>query len=297
MTSEERDRLAERFNERRPRLRAIAQRILGSPGDAEDAIQETWLRLGRADASAIDNLDAWLTTVVSRVCLTMLEARRSRPPLAPAAAEELPEAAADPAQTGDPEYEALLADTIGSALAVVLDTLKPPERVAFVLHDVFAVPFDEIAPIVDRSPVATRQLASRARARIADRGATAHADRLRQAALVEAFLAAARRGDFEALLALLDPDVVLHADATVVRLGAAAETRGAEPVGRFVRRARGATPALLDGAPALVWIRDGRVAVAYAFTTGERGITAIDLIGDPDRLAQLDLVIATEERL
>ena len=271
------------FEEHRSRLRAIAYRILGSAADADDAVQDTWLRYSRTDTSEIENLGAWLSTVVSRVCLNMLQARKTRPqPVA-----ETPEATAD----DDPEYEALLADSVGLALMVVLDTLTPAERVAFVLHDVFAVPFDEIAPIVDRSTPATRQLASRARARVQHRDATGAADRVRQAALVDAFLAAARDGNFEALLAVLHPDVVLRADAEVVKLGAPAEMHGRDAVGAFSRRARGATRALLDGAPALVWLVDEQPKVVYRFTTDADQIVAIDLIGDADGL---DLVIATD---
>jgi RNA polymerase sigma-70 factor, ECF subfamily len=284
----ERDWLAERFEEHRTRLRAIASRILGSPSDAEDAVQEAWLRFSRTDTSGVDNLGGWLTTVVSRVCLNMLQARRSRPQ--PPADPDLPEPPASPAES-DPEYEALLADSVGLALLVVLDTLTPAERVAFVLHDVFAIPFDQIAPIVDRNTPATRQLASRARARVQRRDATGQADRLRQAALVDAFLAAARSGDFEALLAVLDPEVVLRADAHAVELGAAPETRGAERVADFLQVARGATPALVDGEATVVWIPGGELRVVYDFTVGERGIVAVDLIADPERLRQLDLVI------
>jgi RNA polymerase sigma factor (sigma-70 family) len=269
------------FEEHRSRLRAIAYRLLGSAADADDAVQETWLRYSRTDTSDVENLGAWLSTVISRVCLNMLQARKTRAqPVA-----DVPETSGD----DDPEYEALLADSVGLALTIVLDTLKPAERVAFVLHDVFAIPFDEIAPIVDRSTPATRQLASRARARVQHQDASGAADRLRQAALVDAFLAAARGGDFEALLSLLHPDVVLRADADVVKLGAPAEMRGRDAVGAFSRRARGATRALLDGAPALVWLVDERPKVVYRFTTDAEQIVAIDLIGDA---TGLDLVIA-----
>ena len=280
---------SERFEEHRERLRAIAYRILGSSGDAEDAVQETWIRFSRADTSGVENLGAWLTTVASRVALNMLEARRSRPQ--PAFEPELPEGVAEPAES-DPEREALLADSIGLALLVVLDTLTPAERVAFVLHDVFAVPFDQIAPIVDRSTPATRQLASRARTRVQRRDAAGETDRLRQAELVEAFLSAARGGDFEALLSVLDPEVVLRADEQAVSLGAPAEAQGREPVGAFSRVARGATRALVDGAPAAVWVVDGRPKVVYAFTTSGDQITAIELIADQERIERLDLVIA-----
>jgi RNA polymerase sigma-70 factor (ECF subfamily) len=268
------------FEDHRSRLKAIAYRLLGSPADADDAVQETWLRYSRADTSDVENLGAWLSTVVSRVCLNMLQARKTQAqPVA-----EVPETSGD----GDPEYEALLADGVGLALTVVLDALSPAERVAFVLHDVFAIPFDDIAPIVDRSTPATRQLASRARARVQHQDSSGAADRLRQAALVDAFLAAARDGNFEALLGVLHPDVVLRADDAVVNLGAPAELRGREPVGAFSRRARGATRALLDGAPALVWVVDERPKVVYRFTTEGDHIVAIDLIGDA---TDLDLAL------
>ena len=279
----------DRFEEHRARLRAIAYRILGSSGEAEDAVQEAWIRFNRSDTSGVDNLGSWLTTVVSRVALTMLQARRSRPQ--PAFEPGQSEAVAEPGES-DPEHAALVADSVGLALLVVLDTLPPAERVAFVLHDVFAIPFDQIAPIVDRNPAAARQLASRARARVQRRDAAGEINRLRQAELVEAFLAAARGGDFEALLGVLDPDVVLRADEQAVSLGAAAETRGREPVAAFSRRARGATRALLDGAPAAVWLVDGRPKVVYAFTSSAGHITSIELIADPERIEQLDLVIA-----
>jgi RNA polymerase sigma-70 factor (ECF subfamily) len=282
------DWLAGRFEEHRGRLRAIAYRILGSPNDADDAVQEAWLRFSRSDTSDVGNLGSWLTTVVSRVCLNMLQARRSRPQ--PSAGPDLPEPPAD-ADESDPEHQALLADSVGLALLVVLDTLTPAERVAFVLHDVFAIPFDQIAPIVDRSTPATRQLASRARARVRQPETTRRADRLRHSALVAAFLAAARNGDFEALLNLLDPEVVLRADEQGVKMGAAPETRGAEPVAAFLQRARGVRAALLDGAAAAVWMPGGRPRVVLAFTTSGRRITAVDAIADPDRLRQLDLVV------
>jgi RNA polymerase sigma-70 factor (ECF subfamily) len=287
----EADWLAERFEEHRSRLRAIARRILGSAGDADDAVQDAWLRFSRSDTSGVSNLGSWLTTVVSRICLSMLQARSSRPqPTAdPAPAEPVATSA-----ESDPEHQALLADSVGLALLVVLDTLTPAERVAFVLHDVFAIPFDQIAPIVNRSTPAARQLASRARARVQQRDATRRADRLRQAALVDAFLAAARNGDFDGLLALLAPDVVLRADEHAVKLGAAAETRGADRVADFLRVAHGARRALLDGAAAAVWVHRGRLRVVYAFTTDGGAITAVDLIADPEHLRQLDLVITED---
>jgi len=277
--------LADRFEAQRPRLRALAYRMLGSPSEAEDAVQETWIRLGRTDADAIEHFPSWLTTVLSRVCLNMLQARRARPevPLDPA----VPEPAAGP----DPEHEALLADSLGIALLIVLETLSPAERVAFVLHDMFGVPFDDIAPILGRNGAATRQLASRARRRVQRQDAGSEGDRLRQAQLVDAFLAAARDGEFERLLALLDPDVVLVADETAAGIGVARELRGVEAVGAFARNARGATPALLGGAPALVWLVGGRPRVVYAFTVGDEQITGIELIADSTRLNDLDLVV------
>jgi len=284
------DWLAARFEEHRAHLAAVAYRMLGSTGEADDAVQEAWLRLSRSDPSSIENLRGWLTTVVSRVCLNILQARRSRHEVPLDA--DAPEPAAGPAAGPDPEHEALLADTIGLALLIVLDALAPAERVAFVLHDMFAVPFDEIAPIVGRSTPAARQLASRARRRVQREDIGRDTDRLRQAKLVDAFLAAARNGDFKALLAVLDPDVVLRADQTAVQLGAAEETRGAAGVAEFSRFARGAKPALLDGAPAAVWMRDGRPSVVYDFTIANERIVAIDLIADPPRLSRLDLAIA-----
>ena len=284
------DRLAEEFERHRTRLRALAYRMLGSTSEADDAVQEAWLRLSRSDAAAIENLGGWLTTVQSRVCLNILQARRSHPevPLGP----DVPEPAAAQAAGSDPEHEALLADSIGLALLVVLDTLSPAERVAFVLHDMFAVPFEQIAPIVRRSTPATRQRASRARRRVRGEDAGRQTNRFRQANLVDAFLAAARGGDFEGLLSLLDPDVVLHADAAAVALGAAPETRGAAAVGAFSRNARGATPAFVDGAPAVVWIHQNRVRVVYRFTTDGDRITAIHLTAEPDGLSALDVDLA-----
>jgi RNA polymerase sigma-70 factor (ECF subfamily) len=280
--------LADRFEEHRNRMRAIAYRILGSTSEADDAVQEAWIRFSRTDTTAVDNLGSWLSTVVSRVCLNMLQARHSRPQPAPDL--DLPEPRSL-APEDDPEEQALLADSVGLALMVVLDRLSPAERVAFVLHDVFAIPFDDIAPILDRSTAATRQLASRARTRVRTQEATLQAERKRHAELVDAFLAAARHGDFEALLALLDPAVVLRADEGAVAMGAPREARGRERVGSFARRARGATPALLDGAAAAVWVQEGELRVVYRFTTSAGGITAIELVADPDRIEALDLIV------
>jgi RNA polymerase sigma factor (sigma-70 family) len=275
------DWLAERFEAERPRLTALAQRMLGSGTGAEDAVQEAWLRLSRTDADAIENLPGWLTTVVSRVCLNVLQSRRAHP--------EVPfeQPAGEPAAGPDPEHEALLADSIGLALLIVLDTLSPAERVAFVLHDMFAVPFEEIAPIVGRNAPATRQLASRARRRVQGHDDAGDPDVVRQARLVEAFLTAARGGDFAGLLALLDPDVVLRADAAAVELGAPREARGAQPVGQFVRVARGAKAAVLDGRPVAAWLPDGRPRVVLLFRVAGDKIAEIDVIADPARLGRL----------
>jgi RNA polymerase sigma-70 factor (ECF subfamily) len=281
---DDRDWLAERFEAHRPHLRAVAYRMLGSAAEADDALQEAWLRASRAGADDVDNLGGWLTTVVARVCLNQLRSRRSRPE------ESLDEQAAQVADGGaDPEAEALLADAVGPALLVVLDTLSPAERLAFVLHDLFAVPFGEIAEILGRSPAAARQLASRARRRV--QGAQAPAgERARQRLVVEAFLAASREGDFEALLGLLDPQVVARADAAAEAAGAEAEVRGARAVaGVFVGRARFARPALVEGAVGAVWAPGGRPRVVFAFTVGDGRVTEIRLLADPARLADLDL--------
>src|SRR6059036_466615 len=281
--------LVERFEENRSHLRAVAYRMLGSRTDADDALQEAWIRLSRADTSGVENLGGWLTTVVARVCLDMLRSRKSRreEPLD----AHVPEPTVSREDRTHPEHDALLADSVGLALLVVLETLAPAERVAFVLHDLFAVPFDEIAPIVGRSSTAARQLASRARRRV--QGATApDVDRARQRAVVDAFLAASRGGDFAALLAVLDPDVVLRADPTAVRMGATAEVRGAKTVAEtFKGRARAAQPALVNGAAGLVWVAGGEPRVVFTFTTAGAKIVAIDLIADPDHLCRLDLAI------
>jgi RNA polymerase sigma-70 factor (ECF subfamily) len=269
---DEHDWLAERFEENRGRLRAGAYRMLGSLSDADDAVQETWLRLSRTDTSRVENLGGWLTTVISRVCLDMLRSRTSRreAPLGAHGREPL----ASRADVTDPEHEALLADSVGLALLVVLETLTPAERLAFVLHDMFAVPFDEIALIVGRSPAAARQLASRARRRV--QGSTVpDADLSRQRAVVDAFLAAARSGDFDALLAVLDPDVVLRSDSVGVTAGAAMEVRGAAAVARraMVGRARAAQPALVNGAVGLIVAPRGRLLMVLHFTITTRSPT------------------------
>jgi RNA polymerase sigma factor (sigma-70 family) len=295
---DEHDWLAVQFEEHRAHLRAVAYRMLGSPSEADDAVQEAWLRLSRADSREVANLGGWLTTVVARVCLDTLRARQSRreEPLSP----EVPEPIAGRADGSDPEHQALLADAVGSALQVVLDTLAPAERVAFVLHDVFAVPFDEIAPVVGRSPAAARQLASRARRRVQGTSTDPDTDPHRQRAVVDAFLAAAREGDFAGLLALLDPDVVLRADAAVLRFGAAAIGFGAEPAirgatavaGTFARlRARAARRAVVDGAASAVFAPSGRPRAVFDFTLRHGKIVAIDLVADPEQLAELDVTI------
>jgi len=287
---DENDWLAERFEAHRTHLRAVAFRMLGSPSEADDAVQEAWLRLSRSGAGGVENLGGWLTTVVGRVCLDMLRSRTSRreEPLGAHAAEPIVEREDEV----DPEHEALMADSVGSALLVVLDMLAPAERLAFVLHDMFGVPFEEIAPIVERSPAAARQLASRARRRVRGTATVPEADLGRRRAVVDAFLAASRGGDFEALLAVLDPDVVLRADGAAVRLGASGEVRGAAAVAdTFSGRARAAQPALVDGAPGLVWASGGRPRVVFVFTIADGKIFEIEMVADPERIGQLDLTV------
>jgi len=285
--------LVERFKENRGHLRAVAYRMLGSRSEAEDAIQEAWLRLSHADTRGVANPAGWLTTVVARVCLDMLRSRKARreEPLA----AHVPEPIANGENGTDPEHEALLGDSVGLALLVVLETLSPPERVAFVLHDMFDLPFDEIAPIVARTPAAARQLASRARRRVRGAATVPDADRTRQREVVEAFLAASRGGDFDALLAVLDPDVVLRADPAAARMGASAEVRGARAVAdTFKGRAQAARLALVNGAAGLVLSAGGRPRVVFQFTATRGKIVAIDLVADPARLSQLDLAVLTE---
>jgi RNA polymerase sigma factor (sigma-70 family) len=289
----EREWLAERFEANRAHLQAVAYRMLGSSGEADDAVQEAWLRLSRADARGIQNLNGWLTTVVSRVCLDMLRSRKARreQPLE----AQMVEPVMDQADETIPEHEALLADSLGLALLVVLETLSPAERVAFVLHDLFALPFEEIAPILERSSTATRQLASRARRRV--RGATTDhdADLNRQREVVEAFLAASRRGDFEALLALLDPQVVVRADRTAAPLGAAREVRGAKAVAEqaltFRPRARFAHLALVNDAVGIALMARQRLILVIAFKIREEKIVEMDVHADRAHLGQLDLVV------
>jgi len=288
---DEQEWLAERFEEHRPRLRAVAYRMLGSVSEADDAVQDAWLRLARAGADDVENLGGWLTTVVARVSLNMLRSRSTRreQPLD----VHVPDPIVDPANGTDPEHEALLADSVGLALLVVLETLTPPERLAFVLHDMFAVPFDEIAPIVDRSPEAARQLASRARRRVQGAAPAPDADLGEQWKVVEAFVAAAREGDFDALVAVLDPDVVLRADGGTTGLSRVA--RGAETVARgaimFRRMGLTMRRALINGTPGTVSFRDGKPFSVGAFTVRGGRVAALDILADPDRLAQLDLAV------
>ena len=283
------DWLAERFEEHRTHLRAVAYRILGSSSDADEAGQEAWLRLARSDSSQVENLGGWLTTVVARVSLNMLQSRKTR--REDPAGSHLPEEIAGSAERAGPEHQAVLADSVGLALLVVLDTLTPAERLAFVLHDMFAMPFEEIAPIVERSPAATRQLASRARRRVQGADTAPDADLTRRREVVRAFLAASRDGDLGALVAVLDPDVVVRADQAVVRTGAEPEVRGVDAVAAiFLGRAKAARLALINGVTGMVWAAGGRPRVVFNFTLSSGKITAIDLVGDPGTLEQLDLV-------
>jgi RNA polymerase sigma factor (sigma-70 family) len=267
--------------------------MLGSLSEADDAVQETWLRLSRSDTDDVENLGGWLTTVVARVSLNMLRSRRSRHE--EALDVRMPEPIVDRADGTDPEHEALLADSVGLALLVVLETLNPAERLAFVLHDMFAVPFDEIAPIVDRSPDAARQLASRARRRVQGEPAVPDADLDTQREVLDAFLAAAREGDFEALVEVLDPDVVLRADRRGVSIGAPEVVRGAANVARgalaFSRLDIEVRRALVNGAVGTVTFRDGRPFAIAGFTIRNRRIVEMDIIADPERLNRLDLEV------
>jgi RNA polymerase sigma factor (sigma-70 family) len=280
VTVDERELLATRFEQQRSRLSAVAYRMLGSAAEAEDAVQEAWLRLARTDAGDVENLAGWLTTVVGRVCLDMLRSRTAR---REAPLEEQPAA---PAETGGPEQQAMLADSVGLALLVVLETLDPAERLAFVLHDMFAVPFDEIAPIVDRTPAAARQLASRARRRVQG-GTPQNPDLVRQREIVTAFLAAARGGDFEALVSILDPDVVLKSDGTFMRQGATAVARGASRIGPM---AAGAHLLLVNGSVGAVSSMAGRDYRMLTFTFADDRITEFNVIADPEQIRALELV-------
>jgi RNA polymerase sigma-70 factor (ECF subfamily) len=277
------EQLATRFEADRAHLRAVAYRMLGSASEADDAVQEAWLRLARSDTSEVENLTGWLTTVVARVCLTMLQSRARR--------EEPVESLPEPAAADGPEDETVLADSVGLALLVVLDTLSPAERLAFVLHDMFAVPFDEIAPIVGRTPAAARQLASRARRRVQGAETQDH-DVARRREVVRAFLAASRGGDFARLVALLDPGATLRSDDMAVRMGGNREIAGAEAVARdFSGRARDARPALLDGLPGAVWAPRGTVRVAVRFTFDGDTVTGLELLADPELLSRLGITI------
>ena len=283
--------LAGRFEEHRTRLRAVAYRMLGSLSEAEDAVQESWVRLSRSDANAIENLGGWLTTVVARVCLNMLRSRETR-------REEpmsvyVPDPVVSREDDSSPEDEALLADSVGLALLVVLETLTPAERLAFVLHDMFGVPFDEIAPMLDRSPTAARQLASRARRRVQGAAPAPDGDLARQREVVDAFFAASRDGDFDALVAVLHPDVVLRSDGGVMRPDASVVRRGAENVAAnaltFARLSPFVRPALVNGAAGAVVVPRGRPFSVMGFTVREGRIVEIDVITDPERLGELDL--------
>jgi RNA polymerase sigma-70 factor (ECF subfamily) len=291
--------LAERFEENRVRLRAVAYRMLGSLSEADDAVQEAWLRLSRSDADGVDNLGGWLTIIVARVCLNMLRSRKTRreDPL-DALEVFVPDPVVSVGET-DPEHEALLADSVGLALLVVLETLAPAERLAFVLHDMFAVPFDDIAPIIERSPAAARQLASRARRRVRGTAAVHDTDPARQREVVEAFLAASRAGDFEALVAVLDPDIVLRSDFGDRRLSAV--LHGARNVAeqalmfnRFAHFARFARPALVNGTVGVITAADGHLVSVMGLTIHDGRITEINILADPERLGRLDLTFPEE---
>ena len=288
---DEREFLAQHFEEHRTRLRAVAYRMLGSLSEADDAVQEAWLRLNRSDAGEIENLDGWLTTVVARISLNMLRSRKTRreEPLA----GRLPDVLVDRVDGLNPEHEALLADSVGLALLVVLETLNPAERLAFVMHDIFAVPFDEIAPIVDRSPEAARQLASRARRRVRAERTVPDANLETQREVINAFLAAARDGDFDRLVAVLDPDVVLRQDFGPV--GGSREIHGAAAVASqatsYAQIGLDIRPALINGVAGAVAFRDGQPFSIGALTVRNGKIVELDFLGDPERLRQLDLTI------
>lgn len=292
--------LTERFEENRPRLRGVAYRMLGSLSEAEDAIQEAWLRLNRVDTATVENLGGWLTTVVSRVCLDMLRSRKSRreEPIG----AQVTEPSVERGEGADPEGEAVFADSVGVALLVVLDTLTPAERLAFVLHDLFGVPFDEIASIVGRSPDAAKQLASRARRRVRGSPAPSDAGRARQRDVVQAFLRAARAGDIDGLLAVLDPDAVIRIDGATRMAGGAAdaanvtrEVRGASTwVKQFIALSRGlrfVQPALIDGSAGLIVAPGGRLSRALTFAFTNDRVARVEVIGDPARLRELDIAL------
>ncbi|GGV17781.1 DNA-directed RNA polymerase sigma-70 factor [Kitasatospora herbaricolor] len=288
---DESDVLAERFEEHRSHLRAVAYRMLGSLGEADDAVQETWLRLGRTDVTEVQNLGGWLTTVVARICLSGLRrrAQRREDPLE----VRMPDPVVRREDALDPEHEVLLADSVGLALLVVLESLTPAERIAFVLHDMFAVPFDEIAPMIEKSSAATRQLASRARRRVQGQAPAPDPDRARQREVVAAFFAASRDGDFDALVAVLDPDVVLRSDGGGLRARRTVRLDGARTVASqaltFRKLSPFVRPALVNGAAGVVVAAAGRAMSVMAFTVTGGRIVAIDVIADPDRLGRIDL--------
>ncbi|HEY1964748.1 MAG TPA: sigma-70 family RNA polymerase sigma factor [Acidobacteriaceae bacterium] len=286
--------LTEQFEQNRPHLRAVAYRMLGSLSEAEDAVQEGWLRLSRSDTRDVENLRGWLTTVVARVCLDILRSRKLRNE--ESLEENAPLSIADHKGRIDPEQEALLADSVGLALLVVLETLTPAERLAFVLHDMFDVSFDEIAPIVGRSSTAARQLASRARRRVHGADMAPDPDLTRQREVVDAFLAAARGGDFEALLNVLDPDVVLRSDPIVLPPGAPTEIRGAEAIAERAakRGARAARAALVNGAVGVIVAPRGRLLMVLRFTIKDGKIIEVEAVADPERLRHLDLAILND---
>jgi RNA polymerase sigma-70 factor (ECF subfamily) len=285
--------LAERFKSHRTYLQAVAHRMLGSEAEAEDALQEAWLRLSRSGAHEVENLAGWLTTVVARVCLDVLRSRKSRPedPLGP----DVPDTMANNERGIDPEHEVMVADSVGPALLVVLDTLAPAERLAFVLHDMFAVSFDEIASILGRSPTAARQLASRARRRVQGASVPADVDRTREREVVSAFLAASRDGDFDALLTVLDPGVVLHADGAAVRWGVPGEVCGASAVAStFKGRAQAARLALVNGAVGAAVVVGGQLRVAFCFAISRGKVIEVKLIADSTSLGELDVAFLHE---
>jgi RNA polymerase sigma-70 factor (ECF subfamily) len=291
----ENEGLTSQFEEHRSQLRAIAYRMLGSLSEAEDAVQETWLRLNRTNSNEIQNLGGWLTTVVSRICLNILRSRKTQheQPLPEPASSNEEQDLISRDRASDPESEAVMADSVGLAMLVVLETLSPAERVAFVLHDVFEAPFEEIAPIVDRTPAATRQLASRARRRVQGSTTTPDIDLARQREVVDAFLAAARSGDFETLVTLLDPDIVFTSDNDAMFAGAAEGVRGVSAVARLAARsgAVAALPALINGSAGVVIAPMGRLIMVLKLSFADGTITGIEAIGDPTRLDQLEISV------
>jgi RNA polymerase sigma factor (sigma-70 family) len=301
MVMVEKDWMVERFQANRDHLQSVAYRMLGSESEAEDAVQETWIRLSRSDTSAVENLGGWLTTVTARVCLDMLRSRKSRrehPLQVEAADSKL--AGLSPAPASDPADEAILADSIGPALLVVLDTLAPAERLAFVLHDMFAMPFEDIAPIVKRTPTASRQLASRARRRVQGGASEVEADVSRERSVVEAFLNASRNGDFEALIAVLDPEVVLHSDDASIKGAEANKQKGAPALAPEIKgapavveilsgRALGAEIALIDGMAGAVWAYQGAPRLVFAFTTVDDRVVEIDIVADRTHVKEMQI--------